>query len=61
MFDPGCRGNAKTLTGPEGIISINYTIYAGYMSCRWTIQVDPSKVKHIHIPGVDTNIKDGFV
>ena len=44
MFNAGCRGSAKTLTGSEGIISINQTEYVHFMSCRWTIQVDPSEV-----------------
>ena len=60
MFNPGCRGSTKTLTGSEGIISINHTLYVDHMICRWTIQVDPSKVKHIQIKCVDPKRKDGL-
>ena len=58
MFNSGCRGSAKTLNGTEGIISINQTEYVHDMSCRWTIQVDPSKVKHIKYPSVDPKSKE---
>ncbi|KAI0218619.1 Exoskeleton protein RP43 [Lamellibrachia satsuma] len=39
-----CRGNAETLTGPEGAIEINQTEYRNKMTCGWRIQVDPSKI-----------------
>ena len=51
VFNPGCRGSTKTLTEPEGIISINQTEYVNYLSCTWKIQVDPSKVlNNMQIP-----------
>ncbi|KAI0218622.1 Cubilin [Lamellibrachia satsuma] len=39
-----CRGSAKTLTGPEGIIEINQIVYRNKMKCGWRIQVDASKI-----------------
>ena len=59
MFTPGCRGSAKTLTGTDGIISINQTEYVDFMSCRWTIQVDPYEVL-INIQ-IRPKRKDGFL
>ena len=63
MSNPGCRGSTKTLTGPEGIISITQTEYVHFMSCRWTIQVDPSEVlNNIQIyPNINTVFVCEFV